>query len=409
GDTAILNETVIYRHFPHGELSEPETILHHVKRALESIKERFLYGKALISYAGGDWDDTLQPANKALKEKLVSSWTCALAYQVINQLGTVLETVDADYATEMANMAVEIKKVFNEELIKDGVIAGFAYCEDADTTEYMLHPDDNKTGIQYRLLPMTRSIISELVTEEQAQKNLALINEHFMCPDGVRLMNNPANYKGGVVEFFQRAEQASNVGREIGLQYVHAHIRYIEAMAKLGLADDVWKGLYTINPINIQEEVPNAVIRQSNAYFSSSDGLFNNRYDFQNEFDKLRTGDVSVKGGWRIYSSGPGIYLNQLVSNVLGFRMTAKDINLDPVIPAQLNGLTFNYTYDSKPITFIYHVEGEGKEIDKVLVNGQMIETQAVSSTYRQSGVQINKEVFDAAMSENTTVSVYMK
>ena len=32
---------------------------------------------------------------------------------------------------------------------------------------------------------------------------------------------------------FKRAEQAANFGREIGLQYVHAHIRYTEAMAKM--------------------------------------------------------------------------------------------------------------------------------------------------------------------------------
>ena len=82
-------------------------------------------------------------------------------------------------------------------------------------------------------------------------------------------MNRPASYEGGVSTHFKRAEQAANFGREVGLQYVHAHIRYIEAMAKLGHGEDVWKGLETINPVGIQEVVPNAAIRQSNAYFSA--------------------------------------------------------------------------------------------------------------------------------------------
>lgn len=409
GDRSILSERVVYRHFPHGQITETETVLDHVKRALESIKERFLYGTALISYAGGDWDDTLQPANKALKEKLVSSWTVALAYQTIKQLGEILDQDDVEYAKEMNTMAESIKNVFNELLIKDGVIAGFAYCEDANTIEYMLHPEDTKTGINYRLLPMTRSIISELVSPEQAKRNLRLIDEHLMCPDGVRLMNRPATYKGGVIEFFQRAEQASNVGREIGLQYVHAHIRYIEAMAKLGLSDLAWKGLYTINPINISEQVPNAVMRQSNTYFSSSDGSFNTRYDFQENFEKLRTGDVAVKGGWRIYSSGPGILLNQLVSNILGLRFTANDIILDPVIPQELDGLHFEYMCETKSITFIYRIDGEGKSVEKVEIDGNIIDVTPIQTMYRLAGVSINKTVFTNTIKEGSIITIYMK
>lgn len=167
----------------------------------------------------------------------------------------------------------------------------FAYFKDAETIEYMLHPLDQNTGIQYRLLPMTRSIIAELVDPAQADMNLRLIDEHLKCPDGVRLMDRPARYEGGVSTIFRRAEQAANVGREISLQYVHAHIRYLEAAAKLGDAERAWEGLFQINPINIRESVPNAKIRQSNMYFSSSDGDFPDRYSYHKNFDQLRTGE----------------------------------------------------------------------------------------------------------------------
>ena len=409
GDASILDVEVEYRHFPYGELTEKETILQHVKDAIVSIRGRFLYDTALISYAGGDWDDTLQPANKALKEKLVSSWTMALAYQAINQLGEVLVNKDAKYAAELTEMAIAIKRDFNELLIKDDVIAGFAYCEDENSIDYMLHPQDEKTGINYRLLPMTRSIISELVDEEQAKKNVELIEEHLMCPDGVRLMNHPATYKGGVIEFFQRAEQASNVGREIGLQYVHAHIRFIEAMAKLGRENDAWKAVYTINPINIKEEVKNAVIRQSNTYFSSSDGSFNDRYEFQENFQKLRTGEVDVKGGWRIYSSGPGIYLNQLVANILGLRIYANDVTIDPVIPKELDGLRFDYKLLGKDVTFIYNIKGNAG-IDGITVNGIEVKFEPLKNRYRNSGVMITREdILNLLRDENNVIEVKIK
>ncbi|HCM13995.1 MAG TPA: hypothetical protein DHW85_12555, partial [Lachnospiraceae bacterium] len=62
--------------------------------------------------------------------------------------------------------------------------------------------------------------------------------------------------------YFKRAETAANFGREIGLQYVHAHIRFIESMAKLGKADETWDNLLKVIPIKIQTKVPNASARQ---------------------------------------------------------------------------------------------------------------------------------------------------
>ncbi len=124
---------------------------------------------------------------------------------------------------------------------------------------------------------MTRSIISELVSKEQANQNMSLIGEHLKFPDGVRLMDKPAAYHGGVSHHFMRAEQTANFGREIGLQYVHAHIRYIEALAKLGRAAETVTALEVINPVSMTA-VPNAALRQRNAYFSSSDGDFMTRY-----------------------------------------------------------------------------------------------------------------------------------
>ena len=189
-----------------------------------------------------------------------------------------------------------------------------------DGIEYFLHPRDRKTGVDYRLLPMTRGMISGLFSPEQAERHLAIIERHLSFPDGVRLMDRPMAYRGGPSRYFLRAESAASFGREVGLQYVHAHIRYVEAMARMGRADAAFQGLLAVNPIRLDLDVPNALPRQANAFFSSSDAAFLDRRQASREFGKLRTGRIGVKGGWRVYSSGPGIYLNQLVSNVLGLR-----------------------------------------------------------------------------------------
>lgn len=406
-DYEILQEKVSYTNRnTFAFTAETETILDHVKKEISYIKKHFLHDTFLSSYDDGDWDDTLQPANEKLKKYMVSSWTVALTYQAIRKLATVLMEVDTNEAKRLQQLASSVEEDFNTYIMQSDVIPGFIYMENTDNVELMLHPTDTKTGIDYRLLPMQEGIISELFTPEQAEYHYQLIKKHLSFPDGVRLMNRPANYQGGVSTHFKRAEQAANFGREIGLQYVHAHIRFVEAMAKLGNTDEVWNGLSIINPIDIQKIVPNAEVRQSNAYFSSSDGKFNTRYDAQENFDKLREGSVLVKGGWRIYSSGPGIYMNQLISNALGIRREARNLVIDPVLPERLDGLRFNFTFMERAVTFIYHLNQETKH---VVVNGDVVETESVANPYRNGGFVVGHgELEKRLVTDNNLIEVYL-
>ncbi|KWX88020.1 cellobiose phosphorylase, partial [Paenibacillus riograndensis] len=323
-------------------------------------------------------------------------------YQTVLGLSNVAEHVDAAWSGELLTLAEGIKGDFNRYMLGTDVIPGFLYFEDPADAKLLLHPEDKETGIQYRLLPMTRSMIGELLTPEQMEEHYKLIQEQFLCPDGVRLMNHPAQYAGGVSLHFKRAEQAANFGREIGLQYVHAHIRFVEAMAKTGKRDQVWKGLAVINPIGIRDAVPNAELRQSNAYFSSSDGKFANRYEAQERFAGLRDGSVPVKGGWRIYSSGPGIYMNQLISNVLGIREDGGDLIIDPVLPDELDGTRLDFDYAGAPAAFVYHCS-QGV-LSHVKVNGQEVQAERLNNPYRLSGLRIKRAEFDRLRRAGGTV-----
>lgn len=406
GDYAILDEALPYINFEDGKASDVrETLFQHVKRAFSTIEDRLVANTALISYAGGDWDDTLQPVNEVMKEKLVSAWTVALSYQVTKQLSEVIIPADKAYANRLAAIAGEMNTSFHDLLIKDKVISGFVLHEDDNTFSYLLHPLDNVTGVHYRLLPMTRSIIAELVDKDQAGVNMELIDENFKCPDGVRLMDKPTRYDGGVSHFFRRAEQAANVGREISLQYTHAHIRYIESAAKLGLDERAWEALFQINPINIKEEVPNAHLRQSNMYFSSSDGEYLDRYEYSRDYSKLRDGSIGVKGGWRLYSSGPGIYLHQLISNILGIRFSKDGLIIDPVLPGKLDGLRFSFSCFGRETTFVYHVAANRKGGIEAVRNDQTLSWYPLSNPYRNGGILVSTEEF---LKEPGEIHVYL-
>jgi 1,2-beta-oligoglucan phosphorylase len=406
-DYSILEESLPYTVRGSFEFTEEKaTLFDHIKKEIQYIKDHFLHDTYLSSYGDGDWDDTLQPANSQLKKYMASSWTVALTYEAMTKMSRALAEINEKEAKELAALANGIKNDFNKYMLQTDVIPGFVYMEDPNQPGLMLHPTDTKTGIHYRLLPMQQSIISELLTPEQANAHYQIIKENLYCPDGVRLMDRPAQYKGGVSTNFKRAEQASNFGREVGLQYVHAHIRFVEAMAKLGNADEVWSGLEKINPVGLQNVVHNAERRQSNAYFSSSDGKFNTRYEAQERFNELREGTVKVKGGWRIYSSGPGIYMNQLISNCLGIRQEAGNLIIDPILPQQLTGLTFNFTYMGRPVTFQYHL---GQTNQYIVINGQKIKTETTKNPYRKGGFLINRDkLVELLQEQSNEVEIYL-
>ncbi len=389
GDFGILEQELVYTHLEGYEFTgHRETLMQHVRRQIAYILEHFIPGTHLSCYGDGDWDDTLQPFDPSMRKSMASGWTVSLTYQVFREFGELLAAYDPELSGSLSGMAAEIKKDYHRHMIKDGVTSGFIHF-DGDDMKYLLHPKDEATGLKYRLLPMTRSCISGMFDPQEAASHYDLIKEHLYHPDGVRLMDRTCTYRGGINTYFKRAETAANFGREIGLQYVHAHIRYVESMAKLGKAGETWDNLLKVIPINIRAHVPNASVRQSNCYFSSSDAEFDNRYEAMAGFDRLREGKVPVKAGWRIYSSGPGILMNQLISNVLGLRLEKDTVILDPVLPEKLDGLVFHYKIHGIPVRITYDVKGSGP-VQAVTVNGETIPFTAQEQPYRFGGARFH-------------------
>lgn len=398
-DLAILHERIPWTD---GETlavtGEASTLLAHLEAQLGRLEADAIPGTTLPVFAGGDWEDTLQPVDPDAARHMVSTWTVALAFQSLGRLRVACERAGADeLAARLARLCTGLLRDANRYLLPDGVAAGLASFGEGEI-EYLLHPRDARTGVSYRLLPMTRGIIGGLFTPEQATAHAAIVERHLLFPDGARLHDRPMAYRGGPSTVFKRAESAANFGREIGLQYVHAHIRYVEAMAMLGRADDAFAGLLAVCPIGIAGEVSTALPRQANAYFSSSDGDFPDRYEARRRFDGLRDGRVGVRGGWRVYSSGPGIFLNQLVGNLLGLRDHYDRAVFDPVLPAEADGLTFEQDRDGRRVRYRYRLSGSGRPARTVRVNGRAMETAPWPNPYREGGVTVARPAFEAAL-----------
>ncbi|HRK29845.1 MAG TPA: hypothetical protein PLD59_02110 [Tepidisphaeraceae bacterium] len=378
-----------------------ESILHHVDRVIQKMVRDFVPGVSLPKFGDGDWDDSLQPADARLRDGMVSAWTTELMYQTLRRYAVALAHFGhGERAARVDTLASRIADDFQTLLMPGGTVAGFAVFNDTAGTEYLLHPLDRRTGLRYRLLPMTRGIISNIFSPAQAERHLQLIREHLLYPDGARLMDRPTAYVGGRETVFRRAESAAFFGREIGLQYVHAHLRYAEAMAVLGRADDLLRALLVVNPIAVTDVVPNARARQRNCFFSSSDAAFSDRTHASRDYQKLRTGEISVDGGWRIYSSGPGIYTNLVIRHLFGLRRYFDWVELDPVLPTEFDGAECVLTQNGRRVRYRFSCKLGRTGPKHVRINGITVRpTQHAANPYRHGGFRFPVNEFEAMLS----------
>ncbi|MGQ3055246.1 MAG: GH36-type glycosyl hydrolase domain-containing protein [Roseateles sp.] len=393
GDASLLDELAPF----HG--GEAATLAVHVERALGLIRQRVVPGTGLAAYWHGDWNDSLQPADPALRERLCSAWTVTLHHQMLHTLATAYSQIGrADQAAALTAEAMAVRAEFQRLLVQDDVVAGYALFPEQGERELWIHPRDTRTGLRYSLLPMMHAVIDELFTPEQAATQAALIEQHLKGPDGARLFDAPLPYRGGPSQLFQRAETSAFFGREIGIMYMHAHLRYAQMLAHLGHAEAFLQALTLAHPIGLTDRVPSASRRQANCYYSSSDAAFPDRYVAQAEYGRALGGEVALDGGWRIYSSGPGIALGLVITSLLGLRLEQGALVVDPVMPAVLDGLTVQLALADLRFELTYRVGPRGHGIERVRDDaGREIAATRRPHAYRLGALALDRPAPDSS------------
>ncbi|WP_425465310.1 cellobiose phosphorylase [Oryzihumus leptocrescens] len=384
--------------------TQPAPALAHARRALTRIRECTVPGSPLPAYGHGDWNDSLQPADPQLAARLVSTWTATLQVHALRTLAAGLReaaptlAVAAELADDAERLAEDTAGAMHEVLLADGLLAGYGLMHDDGRVEHLVHPTDERTGLTYGVLPWIHAISADLLSPEQADHHLATIREHLLGPDGARLFDKPAAYRGGPMEVFQRAEGSTFWGREIGLMYTHAHLRYAEALARRGDAERLFEAFCLANPVGITERVPQARPRQATTYYSSSDGAFADRYEAAERYPELMAGNVALEGGWRVYSSGPGLFLRLLQECVLGLRRRGDRLEVDPVLPLDLDGLTARIPLGDTVVRVEYAVRGRTSGPSRVGLNGTDLPTSELTNPYRPAGVSVDLTALRAAL-----------
>jgi len=387
GDAALLDTPLPYHDAP------AEPLRAHVERAHRLIARRMIPGRALVAYGHGDWNDALQPADPALRESLCSAWTVTLHYQTVATLAEAFERLGQD-GTALRAQAEAVRAAFQRELVRNDVVAGYAHFApeagpDAQP-ELWIHPAAPTGRLHYSLLPMMHAVLESMLTPAQANKQAELIDQHLRGPDGARLFEAPLPYHGGLMTRFQRAESSSFFGREIGIMYMHAHLRWAQMLAHLGRAEDFFDALSLSHPILLNERVPAATPRQANCYYSSSDAAYRDRYEAHAQYDRVAAGTVQLDGGWRVYSSGPGIMLALVTHHLLGLRLEADALVVDPVMPRRLAGLRARLKLADFELDIEFRPGSQGVGVTAIFdASGQPLSFKRRDHAYRSGAAEI--------------------
>lgn len=392
GDAGLLDERLPY-HAAEGIAAEVEPLAGHVARALAVVHRRRIAGTHLAAYGHGDWNDALQPADPAMREHLCSAWTVTLHYRMLRSLAAAWRLAGrVAEAQAWDDEAQAVLADFQRLLVVDGVVTGYASFEDGVAVDYLLHPRDARTGIHHSALPMVHAILDGLFMPAQAAAHAALIEAELTGPDGLRLFDRPLHYQGGPMTLFQRGESASYFGREIGLMYMHAHLRWAEALALLGRADDFLRALQLANPVGLQALVPQAAPRQRNCYYSSSDAAFADRDEASRHYGRIARGEVALEGGWRIYSSGAGIAYRLVLQRLLGLTVQAHRLGVDPVLSPRLDHLRVTLPLYGHPVEVHYRVGPLGHGPLAVTLDAESLTLQQGHNPYRRPGVWVDAQ-----------------
>ncbi|XDD45470.1 cellobiose phosphorylase [Leptospira sp. WS39.C2] len=372
---------------------QKRSILEGIHSTLHEINERFLPHTVLPKYGNGDWNDSMQPKESEFQSQAVSTWTAELQLILFQKLIWFYEKLgEEDKVNFYKTITNTLTNQIYSNCMEDNIITGLVKFSSTEERVLLLHPKDNISNIHFSILPMIYGILSNVFTLEESEFHLNLIKKHLTGPDGVRLFDKPVHYRKGHSTFFKRAETASFFGREIGLMYTHAHLRYCEALAYLGKSDEFFTQLNVTNPIGITKRIPSSKVRQSNCYYSSSDGVFLDRFDAETNYNQLIQGTIPLEGGWRVYSSGPGIFLRLFYESLLGIQIHFDGIVLDPILPIELDGLFFTFEVFSTQVNIHYHVKSKNGLIQSILSEGKEINVSRIPNPYRKGGLKVKKE-----------------
>ena len=363
GDTGILDESIYflegrpvnpeedsYYDLPN-QSKKPGTLFQHCVRAILHGLRYGDHGLPLIGTC--DWNDGMNKVGDLGKGESV--WLAFFLYEVLTQFNK-LATIYGDLLfAERCLKEAEVLRGNIEQNGWDGEWYLRAYFDDGSplgsskNEECKIDSIAQSWSVLSKAGDYTRSRTAmESVNKRLVRREKSLVQ--LLDPPFDKSNQNPGYIKGYVPGV-----------RENGGQYTHASIWAAMAFAKLKDAKNAWEITSMINPINLTK---------------SSDDI--NKYKVE---PYVLAADVYAmephvgRGGWTWYTGSAGWMYRLITESLLGLRLEAEYLYIDPCLPDDWTSFKLNYRFHQTvyKITMVKKTGNQGIVIDGVYSQNMVI------------------------------------
>ncbi len=340
GDTGVLNESV---YFLEGHTINPDVDSYYdlpaiaeesgslYQHCVRSIVRGLRFGDhGLPLIGGGDWNDGMNMVG--IEGKGESVWLGFFLYEVLIRFAEIAEMQgDIPFSDRCKAEASELQKNIDQNGW-DGEWYRRAYFDDGSPLGSAVNPECRIDSIV-----QSWSVLSGAGDKARSPLAMQALDDHLVNRDNklIQLLDPPfdkSDLNPGYIKGYVPGV------RENGGQYTHAAIW--AAMAFAALADNkrAWELLQIIIPINHSLKPEDIAVYKVEPYVVAA--------------DIYAVEPHTGRGGWTWYTGSAGWLYRLIVESLLGLRLEADKLYIEPCIPADWETYKVNYRYRET----IYHI-----------------------------------------------------
>ena len=359
GDTGVLNET---EHFLEGHAINPDVDSNYdlpavaeetgslYQHCVRSIERGLRFGEHnLPLMGGGDWNDGMNMVG--IKGKGESVWLAFFLYEVLIQFAKVSEIQgDAAFAGRCRTEASALQKNI-EQNGWDGEWYRRAYFDDGTPLGSVLNPECRIDSIA-----QSWSVLSGAGDKDRQSRGMDALDKYLVHRDDklIQLLDPPfdkSDLNPGYIKGYVPGV------RENGGQYTHAAIWAAMAFAALGDNKRAWELLQIILPLNHAASPADIAIYKVEPYVAAA--------------DIYAVEPHTSRGGWTWYTGSAGWLYRLIVESLLGIRLEADKLYIEPCIPPDWETYKITYRYRETYYHITITQEREGDAHKCVTVDGE--------------------------------------
>ena len=346
----VLADTEHERYFEPGQTAYKESLYLHCKKAIDHTMRFGEHGLPLIG--NGDWNDGFNQVGANGRGESV--WLAQFMAMVLDMFGAIcLEKGESEQGDAYYQISKKLRNAVDEHCYEqDHYIRAFY-----DNGRKMGSEENDECKID--LLPQSFAVLSKMENHDRIRRALDTAYTKLVDTDkGIIKLFTPAFRDSTQNPGYVKSYPAGL--RENGGQYTHASIWFAMAMLEFGEVEKAYKLITMLNPANRYMDAELARDYVIEPHYMAADIYTNpNAYG---------------RGGWSLYTGAAGWYYRLVTEHLLGIRVHAGSLTLEPRLPKEWEGFSATlFLFNTKVQIRLTQGGRDSFELDGVKLEDELV------------------------------------